>query len=235
MATRYTGRCGVASCAWQFSSSSQALIAQVYGNHFNKSHSGSATLLIEPGSLAIPWPPDSQQLVQLNLAESPERSRARAVRQLLFASVGSTCVAAGMLLTAVLMTAIPAFSAGIAVLGGAPFWIGFFVPQLLLTAGGLTCSLRVSRSIVSLGFRLFGFVLFIVASSVSILVAGLLWFGIIGIADIATSGEVPVSFTDLYFLQIAFAALCAFGLIGSTVLFRNATSTRPPSAAIPMS
>ena len=140
-----------------------------------------------------------------------------------------------MLLTAVLMTAIPAFSAGIAVLGGAPFWIGFFVPQLLLTAGGLTCSIRVSRSIVSLGFRLFGFVLFIVASAVGILVAGLLWFGIIGIADVATSGEVPVSFTDLYFLQIAFAALCAFGLIGSTVLFRNATSTRPPSAAIPMS
>lgn len=77
--------------------------------------------------------------------------------------------------------------------------------------------------------------MFIAASSVSILVAGLLWFGIIGIADIATSGEVPVSFTDLYFLQIGFAALCAFGLIGCTVLFRNAANTRPASAAISMS
>jgi hypothetical protein len=140
-----------------------------------------------------------------------------------------------MIFIAVLMTTTPASAAGISVLGGAPFWIGFFVPELLLTAGILTYAIRVSRSTVSLGFRLFGFVLLILASAVSILVAGLLWLGFISIADIATAHEVPVSFTYLYLLQIALAVLCAVGLIRSTVLFRNATKTRSPSAAIPTS
>jgi hypothetical protein len=140
-----------------------------------------------------------------------------------------------MLITAVLMTTNPASAAGITALGGAPFWIGFFVPELVLTAGILTCSIRVSRSTISFGFRLFGFVLLIVASAISVLLAGLLWLGIISIADIATAGEVPTSFTNLYFLQIVLAVICAVGLISATVEFRSATSTLPPSAALPTS
>jgi hypothetical protein len=232
MATRYAGRCGAASCAWQFSSPSPALITELYGNHFKKAHTGSAALLIEPGSLIIPWPSDSQELIRLNLAESPEQLRTRAVRQLRFASVGSMGAAAGMLLIAVLMTMNSASAAGIAALGGAPFWIGLFVVELLLVWGILVCSIRMSRSTVSLGFRRLGFALLIVASVVSGLLAILLWFGIIGIADIATSGEVPTSFTNLYFLQIVLAVLCDVALLASTAVFRNATRTRSQSAAI---
>src|ERR1700737_4421108 len=124
MATKYLGRCSVASCPWQFSSSSSALITQLYGNHFKGSHTGSASLLIEPGSVVIAWPPERQELIRLNLVESPEHSRSRAARWLLFASVGSFCVGVGMLLTAVAMAANPAAAAGIAALGGAPFWTG---------------------------------------------------------------------------------------------------------------
>lgn len=96
MATRYAGRCGVTGCAWLFSSVSPALIAELYGNHFNKVHTESAILLIEPGSLVIPWPPDSQELIRLNLAESPEQSRA----PLLVKLVVLLCAAAGLGITA---------------------------------------------------------------------------------------------------------------------------------------
>jgi|SRR6202043_1184491 len=231
MATKYLGRCSVASCPWQFSSPSTALITQLYGNHFKGSHSGSASLLIEPGSLAIPWPPERQELIRLNLVESPEQSRARATRWLLIASAGSFCVGVGMLLTAVVMAADPASAAGVAALGGAPFWIALFVVEQFVLGGVLACSVRVSRSTVSVAFRRFGFTLLIVASAITAVLGVLLWFGIIGIADIATAGEVPTSFTDLYLIQILLALLCAVGLLNSTFVFRKATRTRSQSAA----
>jgi hypothetical protein len=225
MAPRYSGRCGVAGCAWHFSSPSPALITELYGNHFRKAHTGSATLVIEPGWLVIPWPSDNQELVRLNLAEAPEHSRARAAKRLLISTFASFGAAVGMLLTAVLMTANPSFAPGVRVLGGGPFWIGFFVPDLAFTLGAVICFLRVRQSSVSPSFRRLGFVFLIVTSVGSVLFVGLLWLGIIAIADLSLTGQVPPSFNSLYFLQIVLAMLSAVGLLSSVALFRNAAWT----------